>query len=100
MENSKTKRGFDISEFTDSYGEKCSLQKSSSATENKIWLGIDNPKLTVFENEKMGKYLVTEMPKHFLVNSRMHLTREQVAELLPYLKRFVETGDLRRYKHK
>lgn len=94
MEKNKTNRGFDIASFTDSYGEKCSLQKSSSAMEDKIWLGIDKPKLTIFENEKMGKYIVTNMPKHFMVTSRMHLTREQVSELLPYLINFVETGEL------
>ena len=90
----KTERGFDISEFTDSYGEKCSLQKSSSAMEDMIWLGIDDPKLTVFEDENMGKYLVTKMPKHFSVSSRMHLTQEQVADLIPHLQHFVETGEL------
>ena len=93
MKNSKTQRGFDISEFKDGYGLECSLQKSSSFNDC-IWLGIDNPKLCVFENESMGKYIETDMPKTFDVNSRMHLTREMVAELLPYLTRFAETGDL------
>lgn len=92
MKKEKTERGFNIIEFIDKYGEKCSLQKSSLATEDCIWLGIDNPKLTIFEDENMGKYVVTEMPKTFSVSSRMHLTREQVAELLPYLEEFVKTG--------
>lgn len=94
MKLEKNKRGFENSKFTDLYGEKCSIQKSSLATDDAIWLGINKPKLTVFENEQMGKYLVTEMPKNFLVNSRMHLSREQVAELLPILQKFVETGEL------
>lgn len=94
MELKTTSRGFDIASFTDSYGEVCSLQKSSSAMEDKIWLGISEPKLTVFEDDNKGKYIITDMPKNFSVSARMHLTRKQVAELLPYLQRFVETGEL------
>jgi len=94
MKIEKTNRGFDIASFTDSYGEVCSLQKSSAAFVDKIWLGISKPTLTVFENESKGKYIVTNMPENFSVNARMHLTREQVAELLPYLQKFVETGNL------
>lgn len=90
----KTQRGFSIKEFTDLYGEKCSIQESSLATEDAIWFGVDNPKLTVFENENMGKYLNVEMPNHFRVSSRMHLSREQISELLPILQKFVETGEL------
>lgn len=71
MKVSKTERGFSISEFKDSYGEDCSLQKSSSV-EDKIWLGVNG--------------------------ARMHLNREQVKNLLPYLKRFVKTGDLNQTK--
>lgn len=94
MELTTTARGFSLGNFIDRYGNKCSIQKSSLATEDAIWLGIDDPKLTIFENEGMGKYLITEMPKTFSVDSRMHLTREQVAELLPILQRFVETGEI------
>lgn len=94
MEVKQTQRGFDLSEFIDRYGAKCSLQKSSIATEDCIWLGVDNPKLTVFENENKGRYIITEMPSNFDVNARMHLTREMVQELLPYLQKFAETGEL------
>lgn len=94
MELKQTNRGFDITEFTDKYGEKCSLQKSSLATEDCIWLGISKPKLTVFENSSKGNYLVVDMPDNMSVSSRMHLTRDMVKELLPYLQNFVETGEL------
>ena len=94
MKIEKTPRGFEISEFTDLYGKECSIQKSSLASADAIWLGVDNPGLTVFENEKKGKYLVVEMPKNFSVSSRMHLNREQIAELLPILQKFVDTGEL------
>ena len=90
----KTEREFRYSKFIDLYGEICSIQKSSVATDVAIWLGIDRPKLTIFENVEMGKCLVTEIPENWMVNSRMHLSREQVAELLPILQKFVETGDL------
>jgi hypothetical protein len=68
MNIEKTERGFDIIEFLDRYGNGCSLQKSSLATEDCIWLGVNE--------------------------SRMHLTQGQVKALLPYLQRFVDTGEL------
>jgi len=90
----KTNRGFSKLEFTDSYGEKCSLQQSSSAIQHRIWLGVDEPRLTIFEDENLGKYIQTKLPKTFMVHSRMHLSRNQVAELLPHLQKFVETGEI------
>jgi hypothetical protein len=87
-------RGFQYAEFLDSYGQKCSVQKSSAATKDCIWIGIDSPKLTVFENDSKGKYIITEMPKNFDVHSRMHLTVDQVRLLLPILQHFADTGEL------
>jgi len=87
-------RGFQFAEFVDSYGHQCSIQKSSAATRDCIWFGIDNPKLTIFENDSKGKYITTEMPKNFEVDSRMHLTVDQVKLLLPILQHFVETGEM------
>lgn len=68
MHIKKTSRGFDLIEFVDHYGAACSLQKSSLATEDCIWLGTNT--------------------------NRMHLTQEQVSQLLPELQSFVETGEL------
>ncbi|AJD92041.1 hypothetical protein JMA_27240 [Jeotgalibacillus malaysiensis] len=34
------------------------------------------------------------IPEDVSLNTRMHLTREQVEEILPILQSFVETGDL------
>jgi hypothetical protein len=87
-------RGFLNGEFVDRNRESCSIQKSSIATDDCIWLGIDDPDLTVFEDANKGKYLVTKMPDNFSVSSRMHLTREMVNDLLPLLNKFVETGEL------
>ncbi len=85
----RTERGFDLMEFIDRYGEKCSLQKSSLATEDCIWLGISEPVIRAIDS---GKEI--PLPTGSTVGGRMHLTREQVQTLLPYLKRFAETGDL------
>jgi hypothetical protein len=93
MNLKKNQRGFENGKFVDSYNNQCSIQKSS-AMDDFIWLGIDNPKLTVFKDESMGQYLETTLPKTWMVDSRMHLSREQVAELLPILQKFVETGGL------
>jgi len=104
MEDSKTHRGFDISEFIDRYDTKCSLQKSSLATEDAIWLGVSNvdPKIMVFDAGRLGidtkgevnGWVEYDIPEEVLLSSRMHLTQEMVAELLPYLERFVKTGEL------
>lgn len=94
MNLERNQRGFENGKFKDSYNNECSIQKSSAAMDDFIWLGIDKPKLTVFENENMGKYIETVLPKTWMVYSRMHLSREQVAELLPILQKFVDTGEL------
>ena len=75
LKKQTTDRGFDIVYFEDSYGAKCSLQKSSRATVEAIWLGC-------YQKDN-GDH-----------NDRMHLTRKQVKKLLPFLKKFAKTGDL------
>lgn len=94
MELGTTNRGFVIIKFKDDHNNECSLQKSSNALEDCVWLGIDNPRLTVFEDDKMEKYITTKLPQNWTVDSRMHLTRDQVTKLLPLLKSFSETGEL------
>lgn len=79
MKSKKTIRGFALIEFDDLYEQKCSLQKSSIATTDAIWLGVSNT------GEKLGNKDV---------NNRMHLNRKQVKELLPHLIKFIETGEL------
>ena len=90
-----TERGFAIAEFRDEYGEQCSIQKSSLATDDCIWLGVDAPSVKVGPPWK-DVDLDTMLGEFGDVNihSRMHLTREHVAALLPLLKAFVETGEL------
>lgn len=87
-----TQRGFGIINFTDDYGKSCSLQKSSSAEGEKIWLGIDKaPVMHCIRGEGWKDF---PLPEGVEIFSRMHLTQEQVAALLPYLQNFVETGEL------
>ncbi len=103
MKVTQTNRGFGIVNFTDYYGAKCSVQKSSLATEDAIWFGIDDaePKimasaavrLGVETTEKVG-WIDYPIPKEVLLTTRMHLTRDQVIDLIPILTRFVKSGSL------
>jgi len=47
MKKSKTNRGFAIYTFKDRYGKDCSLQKSSCATEDQVWLGLDMEQIPI-----------------------------------------------------
>ncbi|OCP21948.1 MULTISPECIES: hypothetical protein [unclassified Ensifer] len=87
-----TQRGFAVATFTDRYGEECSLQASSLATEAAIWFGIDNPKVQVCVPGEGWKDV--PVPHGSVISSRMHLTQDQVKALLPALTLFAETGDL------
>lgn len=93
MEIKRTERGFARIDFIDRYGVGCSLQESSLATQEAIWFGCDSadPKILV---EGMG-WQPIEMPPGYVANTRMHLTRDMVRELLPYLQQFAEKGTLR-----
>jgi hypothetical protein len=78
--------------FTDQNSVDCSLQKSSIATDDLIWFGCSdaNPRALI-----PGEgWLKVPMPEEYVANTRMHLTRQQVADLLPYLQKFVEEGEI------
>jgi hypothetical protein len=79
-----TQRGFMRAEFKDLYGNACSIQESSLATNNCIWLGCEHE--TVATNgDKCG--------------ARMHLTQTMARELSALLLHFAENGDLRPAAH-
>lgn len=93
----KTNRGFGRIEFEDYYGEKCSIQKSSLAEEDAIWFGINdaNPQIMASKVMKKGTgWVKYPIPDDVVLTTRMHLTRDEVRELLPILIKFVETGEL------
>lgn len=85
-------------EFEDLNGVPCKLQKSSLATDDAIWLGTTELGLKRSARDYTGWHDVNVkdlFPGQDVVwNGAMHLTREQVAELLPALRKFVETGEL------
>jgi len=72
----KDEKGLSKISFEDDYKQQCSLQKSNAALENKIWLGV--------EKDINGK----------AVNARMHLTQGQIRNLLPFLQKFADTGEI------
>ena len=93
----KTNRGWDYLDFTDYNKEGCSLQKSSVATQHCIWLGVNegNPQILASKVQEGGVgWVKYPIPEDVLLTTRMHLTQEQVKNLLPILKRFVDTGEL------
>ena len=92
MKTEKTNRGFEIIKFRDYNDEHCSLQQSSLATEEAIWLGVDKPVPQILTS---GEWKKVPLPIGTILNGRMHLTREQVEKLLPHLKRFVKNGTLK-----
>ena len=103
MDVCKTRRGFNFIEFDDHYGEKCSLQQSSLASTECIWLGVDeaNPKVMAseakffgLETEETTGWVDYPVPENVYMSTRMHLNRDQVKELLPHLQKFVETGEI------
>lgn len=87
---SNTERGFAKGEFLDLYGQKCSIQKSSLATADAIWLGVD----VGFKPEVLKNSPAESGGPTFPVGARMHLDRKKVKALLPMLIKFSVTGDL------
>ena len=78
----KTDRGFTIGEFKDVYGVPCSIQASSSAMREAIWLGCDKAE----KDHVTGLY----------VSPRMHIDRPLARRLAALLQRFADTGELPR----
>lgn len=92
-----TTRGFALVEFFDRNGNACSLQKSSSAAEDLIWLGIDyaDPQIMASQTPEGGTgWRPYPIPEGVSLTTRMHLTQEMAAALIPRLQHFVETGEL------
>lgn len=79
-----TDRGFNLCEFTDKYGAKCSLQESS-ANDPSIWFGVEPGFLE-------GCTWVPVQDDN--AYTRMHLTQDDVKKLLPYLQRFANKGTI------
>lgn len=91
MKFQNTERGFPLVEFDDLYGNKCSIQKSSAAMYDAIWMGIRDPVVNVLVD---GKWQDVILPKEALISSRMHLSQKMVRDMLPALEHFAKTGEL------
>lgn len=96
--SSQTARGFTFYERLDHYGERYSIQDSSLAVEECIWLGVEPVKIKIKgwhpEYPERARDLTEEEGKNLIAFGRMHLTRAMAAELIALLEHFVETGSL------
>lgn len=68
MELKETPRGFTYFEMTDAYRKAFTIQKSSAASQECIWMGAGD--------------------------SRAHLTRDMVRQIIPVLQQFADTGEV------
>lgn len=92
MKIKNTNRGFGRIDFVDRNGVACSLTESSLATESAIRLGCNNSDPHVLIPGQ--GWQPVDMPAGYVANTRMHLTREMVAALLPHLQKFAEEGEI------
>jgi hypothetical protein len=111
MKVTTTSRGFELVEFEDVNGEKCSLQQSSATGfergpgQDHLWLGVNEtrPKILASKAAAAGiqttettGWVEVPLPEGALISSRMHLDRDQARELVTHLKRWIDTGSLRK----
>jgi hypothetical protein len=97
LKETHTNRGFKLIEFKDLYDVKCNIQKSSLASYDAIWLGVEdaNPQIMASKTPEGGTgWVKYSIPKDVLLTARMHLSRDDVKELLPILQKFVDTGEI------
>ena len=101
---STTERGFVLLELSDLYGARCNAQLSSLAERKAIWLGVKSAEPQIMASQAAAFGVETKetvgwvpypIPDQVLLTTRMHLSREQVAALLPVLQRFAATGEVR-----
>ena len=109
----KTERGFEVNHFKDTYGLDCSIQDSSIATDDRIWLGVHNAPVKIMKKDIIllrtcdiipedgtNKYgwCTVELPEEALVESRMHLNRKQARELAEELLYFANNGYIKEHE--
>jgi hypothetical protein len=103
MKKTVTPRGFSLIEFADTYGDQCSLQASSNASEACVWLGRDGVKPVILSMDagRLGLGYGTagpngwvdfKIPPEVKIHSRMHLNRSLAKQLIKHLQKFVDTG--------
>jgi len=67
-------------EFKDIYGAECSVQESSLASKNALWIGCDHETIHEKTGEKCG--------------ARMHIDLVLAKRIVATLRRWIETGRL------
>jgi len=92
MKKSVTNRGFALVEFTDRNGQACTLQKSSLADEDCVWLGVEDadPKIMARDAARLGLptngqstgWVPYHIPKEVLLSTRMHLNADMARSLV------------------
>lgn len=111
--HSSTHRGFGLVEFQDAYEAECSIQESSAvgntAEEHDrpgssyLWIGVDDPKPQILASQTRELGLPTAqqngwvpfvIPEQVQMTTRMHLSREQVQQLIPILEYWLQLGYL------
>jgi len=75
MKKERTHRNFNIYNFKDRNNTECSLQKSSVATENCIWLGANNIGLKHFTKDRGWENinLINTIEEHYVANNRIYV---------------------------
>ena len=96
MNKQFTQRGFGYYEFTTDDGDTATVKKSSSAMKDYIWIGAKNLKVKHFKADQGWNDIVypNSIEELYVGNERLHLNQEQVAELIPILQKFVDTGEI------
>lgn len=105
FEQTTTQRGFIKLLFKDSYDNLCSLQESSNAEDDFIWLGIENAEPLIMEQDAVKLGLISKdkptvgwvdypIPEEVLLHTRMHLSKKQATILGLKLFHFGTSGDI------
>ena len=103
MVNGKTNLNFPFIAFEDFNHSICKLEISSLIDYDAVTLGVCNSKAIILNRDAKRLGLVPEntvgwmdypMPEGVSIISKMHLTRSDVASLLPVLQHYVKTGEL------
>ena len=105
FEQTETQHGFIKLLFKDSYDNLCSLQESSNAEDDFIWLGIENAEPLIMKQDAVKLGLISKdkptagwmdypIPEEVLLHTRMHLNKEQATILGLKLLHFGTSGDI------
>jgi hypothetical protein len=97
IEVKETNRGFKRGEFTDHYGMECSIQESSIVSPGCLWLGLNDAKPLIMARDTPqggNGWVPYPLPEQVMLHTRMHITQEMAAALIPLLQHFVETSYL------